>query len=137
MKVTLDTNVLVSASFWTGDSLRVVDLIDQKTVEFILSDEIIDEYKKVINSEGIMEKTKRKNLILIKTAGRVMEDCIIVKPEEKLNIVKEDPDDDKILECAVAGKADFIVTKDNHLLKLKEFRGMKIVRPEEFLKMIK
>ncbi|MDP2750563.1 MAG: putative toxin-antitoxin system toxin component, PIN family [Nanoarchaeota archaeon] len=115
MKITLDTNILVSASFWTGDSLKLIDLIDQKIIECVLSDKIFDEYKKAINSEGIIEKTKRKNLVLIKTVHKVMEDCILVKPEITLDIVKEDPDDNKILECAVAGNADFIITKDNHL----------------------
>ena len=58
-------------------------------------------------------------------------------PKEKLNVVKNDPDDDKFIEAAVEGDCDCIVSKDKkHLLKLKEFRGIKIISPEEFLKII-
>ena len=56
--------------------------------------------------------------------------------KNKLKIVKEDPDDNKILECAVEGKADFIVSQDSHLLKLREFHGIRIMSPEEFLEML-
>jgi len=59
-----------------------------------------------------------------------------VIPLEKLVIIKDDPDDNKILECAKAGKVEIIVSNDNHLLKLKEFKRIKIITPKEFLKQI-
>ena len=58
----------------------------------------------------------------------------LIKPKEKVEVVKEDPDDDRILECALACRAKFIISYNKHLLKLKTFRGIKIVTPEEFLK---
>ena len=61
---------------------------------------------------------------------------IIVHPKSKFNVVKDDPDDDKIIEAAVEGKAEYIITQDNHLLKLKEFKGIKIVTPKDFLELI-
>lgn len=60
----------------------------------------------------------------------------LVKPTKKLDIVKDDPDDNKILECAIAGKVDYIISNDEHLLKLKEFEGIPIIKPEEFLKLL-
>ena len=51
-------------------------------------------------------------------------------------MVKDDPDDNKILECAYAAKVDYIITQDNHLLKLKEFEGIKIINPGDLLKKI-
>ena len=60
----------------------------------------------------------------------------IVKPGEKIDMVKEDPDDNIVLECAKAGKVDFIITQDNHLLKLKIFENMPIITPEEFLRKV-
>ena len=56
----------------------------------------------------------------------------IVYPKEKVNVVKEDPKDNMVLECAIACKADYIITGDKHLLKLKEFRSIKIVKPSYF-----
>ena len=54
IKVTLDTNVLVSGTFWTGDPYRILDLIDQKRVCCVLSKEVISEYRKTVNSREIM-----------------------------------------------------------------------------------
>ena len=51
---------------------------------------------------------------------------------KKLSIIKDDLDDNKVLECAKAGKVDFIVSNDKHLLKLKNFEKIKIVSPKEF-----
>ena len=69
-----------------------------------------------------------ENLIISKSA--------IVLPRQKFKIVKEDPDDNKIVEAAVEGNCDFIVSSDKHLLKLKEFKGIKIITPKEFFKLI-
>ena len=68
--------------------------------------------------------------------GVIIENSLIVEDYEKLDIIKEDPDDNKFLEAAIAGNADFIISQDNHLLKLKEFNNVKIIIPEEFLKII-
>ncbi len=58
----------------------------------------------------------------------------LVIPTEKFDAIKEDSDDNKILDCAFAGRVDFIISQDNHLLKLKEFRGIRIISPGDFLK---
>lgn len=58
----------------------------------------------------------------------------IVVPTRKITAVDADPDDNKILECASAGGVDYLVTQDRHLLDLKEFEGIAILTPEEFLK---
>lgn len=114
-----------------------MDKIDKKEVKSITSKKIIAEYDKVINSDEIIEKIQYKKLILSKVAKKVIMNSEIVKPKVKLNIVKEDKDDNKILECAKEGKVDYIITQDKHLLKLKSFEGIKILKPDEFLKRIK
>jgi len=58
----------------------------------------------------------------------------MVEPNITLRVIQSDPDDDRILECAVAGNADLIVSGDRHLTKLKEFQGIGIVRPIDFLR---
>jgi len=59
-----------------------------------------------------------------------------VAPAVQLNVIKEDPDDDKILECAVTAGSDYIVSGDKDLLELKKFRGIEIVRASEFLEIL-
>ena len=58
----------------------------------------------------------------------------VVEPRATIQAIKADPDDDRILECALAGGADLIVSGDHHLTRLKNFEGIAIVRPVYFLK---
>ncbi len=136
MKITVDTNVLVSASFWDGDSDKIMNRVEKKEVDLILSKEIIEEFAIVLSSKEIQDKIKNKNLEMKRTIGKIASLSTIVEPLEKLDIVNEDPDDNKILECAKAGKVDFIISSDNHLLKIKKFEGIPIVTPQEFLKQL-
>ena len=132
-KATLDTNVLVSATFWTGDSFKILDLVDKKKVKSVSSKPIIEEYDRVIKSDEIIEKIENKDLIVSKVIQNVLSNSTIVDPKRQVTIC-EDPDDNKFLEAAVEGKVDFIVSQDKHLLKIKEFEGIKIVTPKEFLR---
>lgn len=133
IKITPDTNILVSGTFWSGDSFRILNLIDKNFLLCVLSKDIIKEYEKIIRSDDIIEKIDKKGLIISKIIKRVRKKSEIINPRIKLRVVKEDPDDDKILECALEGKVDFILTNDKHLLKIKEFKGIRIINPKEFL----
>ena len=137
MKVTLDVNILVSGTFWTGNSFIILNKIDRKEIKSVTSKEIIREYDEVISSDEIIEKIENKKLILLKVVQKVIMNSASVEPKARLNIVKEDKDDNKILECAKEGNVDYIITQDKHLLKLKSFEGIEIVEPDEFLKKIK
>ncbi len=136
MEVIADTNVLISATFWSGASFKLLNLIDGEKIACVLSKEIQNEYYRTATSDEIIDKVKNKGLIVREVVERVISKSKIVEPKFKLKIVEEDPDDDKILEAAVEGGVDFIITYDKHLLKLKEFRRIKIVKPEEFLKVL-
>ena len=133
MKLTLDTNVLISGSFWKGASYRILSLIEESVVELILSQEIIDEYFEALHDEEVQEKIIRKKLILFDIVENVIEHATMVIPLTRLIAVPRDSDDNIILECALEGAVDYVITQDTHLLELQEFRGIKIVKPEEFL----
>jgi len=137
MRIVADTNIVISATFWKGDSFRVMKLADKDLIKLITSLELIKEYNKIINRDEITYKVVNKKLIANKAIRKVINESIIIQPKIKLNIVKEDPNDNKIIECAVAGKAKYIVTRDKHLLKIKKYKNIKIVTPKEFLKRIK
>ena len=133
-RITLDTNVLISATFWHGASEKIIDKVENKEVILVLSEQILEEYNKVLEYEEIREKIKNKDLEMKKAMLRIGVISEIVEVNSKVDLVKEDPDDNKIIECAIDGNSDYIITKDKHLLKLKEHRGIKIFTPEEFLK---
>ena len=65
---------------------------------------------------------------------KIIEISKIVDPKERFNVIEEDPEDNVIIDCAVEGKIDYIITKDKHLLNLNEFRGIKIVTPSDFVR---
>lgn len=137
MKVTADTNVLVSATFWKGASDKIISKAETKEMQLILSKDIIREYMSVLEYDEIKNKIKDKNLEMKLTLRKIISISKNVEPKTKLNIIKDDPDDDKILECAKAGKVNYIISNDRHLLNLKEYDGIKVLKPEDFLKLLK
>ena len=136
LKVTLDTNVLISGTFWEGEAYKIMQLIEQKKIECHLSKAILEEYNKVLHSEEILEKISEHHLKIKSVMIKVIEMCSIVEPKTCILVVDEDPDDNKILECAVEARVNYIVSYDEHLLKLKEFEGIRIILPKELLKVV-
>ncbi len=133
IRITVDTNVLVSATFWYGASYRIIELVEQGKVELVLSEAIIQEFSAVLEYEEIKKKIVNKGLLMLRTVEKLVFMSKIVVPAIKIAAVKEDPDDDKILECAVAGDVNYLISKDNHLLRIVKYGKIKIVSPEEFL----
>ena len=136
MRITADTNTLVSATFWYGASEKIISRAEAKEIQLILSDEIIKEYIGVLDYEEIRNKVRDKKLVMIHTIKKIISISAIIDPKIKLDVIKNDPDDNKILECAVAGNADYIVTNDKHLLKLGQFENIRILTPDDFLKLL-
>ena len=132
MNIVLDTNIFVSGIHWSGDSEKILRLWFNDEFELISSLPIIKELTRVLMSfkipMGAEEIYRWEDIILQKST--------IVIPTEKINIVKEDTDDNKFIEAAVEGKAKYIISQDNHLLKIREFRGIKILTPRQFLELI-
>jgi len=136
MRIVVDTNVLVSATYWKGDSYKVIRIANERQMTIMMSREITEEYYKVIKSDEVTEKVEKKNLMAEKIITKVINESVVVEPKDKLFVIKEDPDDDKFLECAVEGDAEYLVSRDKHLLKLKKYKGIEIIKPEEFLRII-
>jgi putative PIN family toxin of toxin-antitoxin system len=136
MKISTDTNVLISSTFWSGDSNKILEKVENQEIELVLSKEIIEEFSNVLEYKEIKDKIKNKNLEMKRTIEKIISLSILVEPILKFNVIKEDPEDNKVLECAVEGNVDYILTNDNHLLKLKEFKEIKIVTPKEFLEIL-
>jgi|SRR3989338_3000463 len=135
MRIVPDTNVLISGTFWEGEAFRIMQLIEQRKVHCFLSKDILEEYNRVMHSDEILEKIEEKHLAVKSVLLKVLEVCEIVDPKRKVHVVKDEPADNRILECALEAQADYVITYDAaHLLKLKEFEGIKIVSPTEFLR---
>jgi uncharacterized protein len=131
-KVVADTNILISATFWKGESRRILSMAERKEVILLTSMNILEEYIKVLEYPEVTEKVRKKGLPMVYNVLKVAKMARIVKPNARVDAVT-DKDDNKILECAIKGKADYIVTYDQHLLKLGSYRRIRILTPQEFL----
>ncbi len=132
IRVTVDTNILVSASISEGNPYKILRLAKEGKITLVISLDILKEFKDVISRPrfGFFE-TQINNVL-----KQIISISEIVISTTKINFVKADPADDKILEAAVAGKSEFLVSGDRHLLDIKKYKGIKIVKPTEFLNLL-
>jgi putative PIN family toxin of toxin-antitoxin system len=129
IKVVLDTNVFVS-SFFGGNPRKVVNLWKTGEVILCLSRPIIDEYIEVLRRLGLQDEKELGELLSLFARG--FHAVFAVKTPE-LYVVEDDPDDNKFIECAVALKADFIISGDKALTAIQDYMGIRIVKPKEFI----
>ena len=132
IKAVIDTNVFLSALFWDGKPKQVVKLALSKKIKGVSSTQILEELE-----SKLLKKFKYPEEQTVRYLQLIVEHFSIVKPERKIDIVKDDSDDNKIVEAAVEAKANYIVTGDKHLLKIGNYHEIKIIKPNEFLKKIK
>jgi len=130
MRVVIDTNIFVSA-FFGGNPKKVLDLLDSKNITLCISDEILQEYLRIFARMKRTEEDLKDLMRYCQEADSV--ESTITLP--RLFIVDEDPDDNKFIECAVALKADYIVSGDHALLSIDEYEGIQIVTPREFVEL--
>jgi len=128
-RVVLDTNIYISAIISSGKPRSVLELAQKGKVELLISDHIISEIERVLRT-----KLHRPDwqIDIILTAIRIASKT--VSPNFKVTIIKEHDPDNRIIECAMAGNAEYIVSGDRrHILKLIKYKGISIVSPDEFL----
>jgi len=129
-KLVLDTNVLISALHFGGRPRELLDLARQGQIELVLSPFILGETEKVLR-----DKLHWDDWMLTLTLSKVRHMATVVEPRHTITIIKAKDADNRILECAEAGGADFLITGDKkHILPLKEYQGIRILSPAEFLK---
>ena len=131
MRVVLDTNVFLSGIHWAGTSSKVLSAWFLNKFTLVSSMEINRELFTQLRDFKIRMETEEIHY----WESLVPKKSELVVPNKKIEIVKDDPDDNKFIETALEGKAEYIVTQDKHLLKIKEFKGIKIITPEEFIKL--
>ncbi|MFQ5852660.1 MAG: putative toxin-antitoxin system toxin component, PIN family [Candidatus Binatia bacterium] len=129
MKAVFDTNILISVFLVPGGQAeRAFILAQRKKVALFTSIPILTEFARKLREKfGVGEREVTAALRLISRVGTV------VKPRQTIHLLRDDPDN-RILECALQSRADVIVTGDTHLLKLRNFQGIAILRLREFLR---
>ena len=125
MKVVFDTNVLIANALKDGFTREIFKLAINGTIDLLTSEPILSELEEKLKIKFSWEEPMIRQYI-----DTIREISQIIEPTEKIDIIKNDPEDNKILECAVAGKADLIVSSDSDLIKLKNFQRIGIIHPK-------
>lgn len=134
MKIVPDSNVIISAFLWQKNVKEIFDLARNHEIKISVNREILSELQEVLRYPKFYSRLE----LIGKTPEAVISELLEVTeiyPSKNSSeiIIEEDPTDDKFLFCALASKADFIVSGDKHLLKLKSFHGIPIVTARQFL----
>lgn len=129
MNIVLDTNVFVSGVFFAGPPYQILQAWRDGRLQIMLSGDILAEYRQV--GERLAEQFPHVNpaplIDLVAVKGKMIR-------SSRLPVsVCDDPDDDKFLACALAGRCKIIVSGGKHLLKVTGYRGIRVMRPKDFV----
>ena len=134
MRVVIDTNVLISAIFWTGKPKQILNKVRREEIIFLTSEFILGELKKVLARGDKPFKLSEEEAERVVTAMRGI--ALVVNIDTQLSVC-QDEDDNRVLECAIDGNADCIITGDSHLLQLGSFQKIEIITVADFLRHFK
>jgi putative PIN family toxin of toxin-antitoxin system len=136
IRVVFDTNIVVSAQFWQGAPRHALIAVRDGRAKLLTSEPLLQELTDVL--------TRTKFADRLKAVGTTAEALIadhralveIVEPAPLSGTVSDDPDDDVVLACAAGGKADYIVSGDDDLLRLETYAEIPICTVNEFLEVL-
>lgn len=137
MRLVLDTNVVLSGLLWRGHPRRLLDLAKEGTVSLYTSSVLLDELADVLAREKwtAMLATRQTHAAFLMQHYGVL--ARVVRPKSIGRVVPNDPDDDAVIACALAARAELIVSGDNHLHSLGgEYNGIPIVTPAQAVQKI-
>ncbi|MBI2336896.1 MAG: putative toxin-antitoxin system toxin component, PIN family [Deltaproteobacteria bacterium] len=133
IRVVIDTNVFISALLFEGVVAQLVPLWKQKSFQYLLSKSVMSEYLRVLSYPKFKLTEAEIKYLLEEELLPFVE----IVQERKTKVPSlEDPDDEKFLQLAMLGKAQYLVSGDSVLLKLKNFKQCQILNPIQFLKLV-
>lgn len=133
MRVTADTNTIVSGSLWHGNPRRILEAAHSGTIELFTNLKLIGELEKVLGRgkfAAIISKAESSPREIVKNYRLV---ATVVDSESVDPVIIRDPDDDEVIACAVTSRSDVIVSGDNDLLDLKQYKNIRILTATELL----
>jgi len=128
LKVVFDTSIFISALVFPGSVAEkaIFKIIEGEDI-LLISKQILKEILSVLSKKFSGDKEA-----ISRVAVNLSEIAEMVNPTVRIRVLKDEPDN-RILECAVSGKADVVVRGDKKMLKLKEYEGVKIISLKEYL----
>jgi len=132
MNVVIDTNVLVSGIFWGGTPLKIIRFWTNNHMKLVVSEEILNEYLRVI--EKISDSTGHHDLY--EYWSLIIPKMVKLVKVKKLFHLCRDPGDNKFLDCAISGKAKYLISGDRDLLVLRNIMQTQIITPRKFVDLL-
>ena len=130
MKVVLDTNILISALGWNGNERDILLESLSGELDLLLSVDITNEFLLVLSKDKFSNIQADKIARFIEL---ILETSVFVDTRSNAYAIKDDPQDNRILECALDGKADCMIACDKHLLNNGNYKRISILKAREFL----
>jgi uncharacterized protein len=127
-RVTLDSNIYLSALVFGGKPMRLLEMAVEGEIEVAICDPIIEEVRRNLRQKFGWPEARTAEAI-----STISEFTKHVTATEAIDAVPSDPDDNRVLECAVAAGSNVIASGDSDLLGLGTFRGISVARASEFL----
>ena len=134
MRIVLDANVLVSALISAkGTPAMLLGYWQEGTFDVVASPAMLQELERVLHYPRLQQQYHLPDEEIKRFLWLLRTRAIVVVPSEEIAVIERDPADNRYLECALAGDAQYIVSGDSHLLGLKEYREIQILTPTEFV----
>lgn len=137
MIVVLDTNVVISALLSTkGSPAKIIDRWEADEFDIAISKPMLDELERALGYERVKKYFKSPQERISALLKRLKTVGIFVAPQTEVKVIEDDLDDNRVLECAMAANAAYIITGDEHLLTLEEYQGIQVIPPAGFIALL-
>lgn len=133
-RLVLDTNVWISGLLWTGSPHQILRLAEEGRLVVAVSPAIVEEVADALARPKFSARVTALRTSVPELVGSLLTLAEMYLPSRVIVVVTADPEDDKILACARAARAGWLVSGDQHLLAFRQYRGIRIVTPQMFLK---
>jgi len=138
IRAVLDCNVIVSAILSPkGIPAKILTALEAEQFQLLLSEPILEEIGRVLRYGKIAKRHRWSEEKLLAFLEDLAHLAILTPGKLNLAVIKDDPQDDRYLECAVEGEAEYVVSGDRHLLNLKEYNSIQILTPRAFLEVLR
>jgi hypothetical protein len=136
VRVVLDTNVVTSALLWGGTPERLIEAAGEGSLELFTSEALIAELAGILGRAKFATKLKQKNLSAAEIVARYREIAETVEAAPIEEAALRDPDDAHVLACALAARAEAIVSGDTDLHALGSYQGIPVISPADCVRRI-
>lgn len=136
MRVVLDTNTVVSAFLWGKAPRRILEAARERRISLLTSAPLLGELADVLSREKFATQIASSEFTADQLVARYALLASSIVPAQIRPLIAADPDDDAVIACAVAARADYVVSGDNKVLNLKHYQGISIIGAGDFVRRI-